>query len=188
MKILGIIGSPRRGGNTETLLDAVLAGAAANGAETQTIRLTDIGLKGCQACMYCRGHEGCAVKDGMQDVYRAIETADKVVIGSPIYMFQMTAQTKAFMDRLYRYLNNDFTARIRRETALVFAQGGSDLEAFRPYIDSVSGAYSLLGFPVVATMVGGGTNEAGGIAKDAEAMARARAAGAALSRDQSVAQ
>ncbi|MBI5576962.1 MAG: flavodoxin family protein [Deltaproteobacteria bacterium] len=180
MKIVGIVGSPRRGGNTETLAGAVLAGAAAAGADTETIRLTDLAIKGCQACMYCRSHEECATRDGMQDVYRAIEAADKVVIGSPVYMFQMSSQTKAFMDRLYRYLNNDFTSRVRKETVLVFAQGDPGLEAFRPYFDHVSNAYSLLGFPVVATVVGGGTNEAGGIAKDSETMGRARAAGAAL--------
>ena len=180
MKILGIVGSPRRGANTETLVGAVLAGAAAKGAQTETIRLSDIKFEGCRGCMHCRSHESCAVKDGMQDVYRAIEAADKVVIGSPIYMFQMSSQTKTFMDRLFRYLNPDYSARIHKDTALVFAQSGEDIEAFRPYIDLVSRAYSMLGFRVAATVVGGGTNEVGGIAKDSAAMARARAAGAAF--------
>jgi multimeric flavodoxin WrbA len=180
VRILGIVGSPRRGGNTEALVGAVLAGAAAKGAQTETIRLSDITFEGCRGCMHCRGHESCAIKDGMQDVYRAIEAADKVVIGSPIYMLQMASQTKAFMDRLFRYMNPDYSARIHKDTALVFAQGNPQPEAFRHYIDQTSSALSVLGFRVAETVIGGGTNEPGGIAKDAEAMARARAAGVAI--------
>ncbi|MGB9826100.1 MAG: flavodoxin family protein, partial [Desulfofundulus sp.] len=91
MKVVGIIGSPRRGGNTETLVERVLAGAAAAGAETQVFRLNEMNIRGCQACYYCKEHGRCRQEDDMVQIYRALLEADGIVLGSPIYMGYVTA-------------------------------------------------------------------------------------------------
>jgi len=106
MKVVGILGSPRKGGNTATLVDRVLAGAGAAGAETRLWVLNDLNIKGCQACLYCKTHDHrCQLQDDMTPVYDDLRAAGAVVIGSPIYMGDVTAQTMLFINRLYAFLN-----------------------------------------------------------------------------------
>ena len=102
MKILGFVGSPREGGNTEILVKEVLKGADESGAETEIVYLNKLDIKPCQACMHCKSNNGeCATDDDMQTIYNQLKESDAVVLGSPIYMWQMSAQTKLFTDRLY---------------------------------------------------------------------------------------
>ena len=84
MKVLGLVGSPRKSGNTEVMVKAALNGAKSSGAETNMINIAELSIGGCKACMYCRTHDGCAVKDDMQKIYKEIESADAVVIGFPV--------------------------------------------------------------------------------------------------------
>lgn len=103
MKIIGIIGSPRKKGNTDTLVDLVLQGACENGAEIEKIYLSDLNFKGCTGCEGCKKTCKCVVKDDMQMVYKKIDEADGIVLGSPTYFYDVTGLTKMFMDRLYAY-------------------------------------------------------------------------------------
>ena len=164
MKVLGLSGSPRKGGNSDVMVNFVLDGAKLAGAETKFINLNQLSIKGCQACMFCRTHEGCAIKDDMTELYNEINLADAIVIGSPVYMFQMTAQTKLFMDRLYPFLKPDYTSKVNKPTVLLFAQGNGNTEAFKPYFDHCSNAYALLGFPVKEIVVEGGSYGKGDVA------------------------
>lgn len=157
MKILGLSGSPRKDANTDTMVHAVLEGAKESGADVKFFNLTKLNLKGCQGCMYCRTHSGCSIKDDMTSLYKEIENSDAIVIGSPIYMFQMTAQTKTFMDRLFPFLNPDYTAKVNKPTVLVFSQGNIDVSAFKNYFDHISASYKMLGFPVKEVIVEGKT-------------------------------
>ncbi|MGB9804766.1 flavodoxin family protein [Desulfofundulus sp.] len=128
MKVVGIIGSPRRGGNTETLVERVLAGAAAAGAETQVFRLNEMNIRGCQACYYCKEHGRCRQEDDMVQIYRALLEADGIVLGSPIYMGYVTAQTKLFMDRLFAFLRPGLSSTFPpgKKFIMVYSQGGGD--------------------------------------------------------------
>ncbi|NIR16562.1 MAG: flavodoxin family protein, partial [Desulfobacterales bacterium] len=69
MKALGIYGSPRKGGNTDQLLDKVLEGAKSGGAETSSVYARDLDMSGCIECGGCDKTGKCVVKDDMQDVY-----------------------------------------------------------------------------------------------------------------------
>lgn len=182
MKVIGIAGSPRKNSNSTRLVKEVLAGAAEVGAQTGLLILNEKQIKGCQACMYCRSHEGCAVKDEMQEIYKEIASADKVVIGTPIYMYQVTAQTKSFIDRLYPYMNDDFSAKVNKETVLVVTQGTPEPKAFNAYLDQTAGALKLLGFPVVDTLVEGGLYMPGDIEKREAVLANARLVGKKLAK------
>jgi hypothetical protein len=99
MKVLGIAGSPRRGGNTETLLDWCLGAAEAQGAEVTKIRLCDLDLNPCRACDACRAEGICALKDDMHQLYPQLLTADAVVLAAPVYSMGMPALPKAMVDR-----------------------------------------------------------------------------------------
>lgn len=112
MKVIGLIGSPRSGGNTERLVQQILAGAAERGADTRSYSLATMKIAGCQGCYACKTDGKCVQQDDMQTLYTEIDQADVVVFGTPLYMGQMTSQAKAFVDRLTPYLKPDFTTRL----------------------------------------------------------------------------
>ena len=99
MKVLGIYGSPRRGGNTDQLLDKALEGAMSVGAEISRIYVRDLKMSGCIACGGCDKTGKCVVDDDMQSVYPILEEADIILLASPIYFYGLTAQVKALIDR-----------------------------------------------------------------------------------------
>ncbi len=104
MKILGIVGSPRKGGNTEILVEEALAAAREAGAQTEIILLADKNIAGCDGCGSCGETGACKIKDDMQNIYPQLEAADAVVFGTPVYFGGVTSQAKALIDRTYVFL------------------------------------------------------------------------------------
>jgi len=99
MKILGIAGSPRRGGNTDTLLDRFMEGAASKGAETKTLIVCQLKIAGCLHCDACLKKGICRIQDDMQMVYREMEAADGLVVASPLQFMTVPSELKALIDR-----------------------------------------------------------------------------------------
>ncbi len=97
--ILGFAGSPRRGGNSEVLLDRVLAGAASKGAETEKIVVSTLTISPCRNCGGCTKSGVCVQRDEMQEVYLKLTRADRIVVSSPIFFGTVSAQLKALIDR-----------------------------------------------------------------------------------------
>ncbi len=104
--ILAINGSPRKNGNTATLLQNILKGAAAEGADTELVHLYDLNFKGCTSCFACKlvggPSEGqCAMRDDLTPVLRTIETkATALALGTPIYFAAMTGEARSFVERI----------------------------------------------------------------------------------------
>lgn len=106
VKILGVSGSPRKGGNTDILLDNFLKGAESAGAETKKVLLMEYSIESCIGCEACRKAGTCTrFHDGMELLYPEIEEAKGLILGSPTYNYNVTAPMKAFIDRLYPYYN-----------------------------------------------------------------------------------
>ena len=99
MKVLGIYGSPRKGGNSDQLLDKALEGARSAGAETMAVYARDLKMCGCLECGGCDKTGKCVVEDDMQSVYPLLEEADVIFLASPIFFYSITAQAKALIDR-----------------------------------------------------------------------------------------
>ncbi len=99
MNVLMLNGSPRKGGNTEILLNSVAAGMSPDGVQVETIRLAGLEIKPCMGCGGCEKTGVCVQKDDMVPLYEKISRAGRIVIGSPIYFYGVTAQTKIFIDR-----------------------------------------------------------------------------------------
>ncbi len=97
--VLGLAGSARRGGNTETLLDWCLAGARDQGAVVIKVALSDLDLHGCRACDACRETGVCIQKDDMRVLYPHLQSADSIVIAAPTYFQGMPAVPKMVIDR-----------------------------------------------------------------------------------------
>ncbi len=102
MKVIGINGSPRKNANTQTLVEAMLSGAAEKGAETRLVNLRELKINGCLGCEWCKKHLGtCVQKDDLTTLLQDMTTFDAIVMGSPVYWYHVTAQLKMLVDRLY---------------------------------------------------------------------------------------
>ena len=98
--IIGIIGSPRRNGNSATLVRSVLKGAASGGAKTKEVYLNGLTYKGCQGCDKCSAKGKCIIRDELTPVIEDLRTAAGWVLASPVYYDEVTGQFKTFWDRL----------------------------------------------------------------------------------------
>ncbi len=182
MRILGIEGSPRKNGNTEKLVKAVLQGAMEEGHDGEFLKLADMRISPCLGCIGCRETGECVIKDDMSRIYEGFQAADAIVIGSPVYMWQVSAQTKMFMDRLVPFIKPDFSTRLDREKRLVlaFTQGNPDSQAFQPYFDYLEKLFSFLHFRVKGVLVAPGTREKDDILRQTELLGSARSMGKSL--------
>ncbi len=99
ISILALNGSPRKNGNTETVLDAFLRGAESAGAVYKKIRLTDLDFKRCRGCNACHKKGVCVIHDDLTPIFDEVLAADILVLASPIYSMTVTAEMKAFIDR-----------------------------------------------------------------------------------------
>jgi multimeric flavodoxin WrbA len=159
MKVLGIEGSPRKNGNTEKLVRRILDGAEEAGAETDFIKLVELSINHCRGCGTCRGTGECVQKDDMDKVVEAIQQSDVIVLGSPIYVWQVTGITKDFMDRLCRLLTTNYESRLNsvKKIAFAYTQGNPDADLFKPYFDYQEKVYTLLGFTLADRILAVGT-------------------------------
>ena len=99
VRVLGIFGSPRRGGNSDLLLEEALKGAEQEGADVERLRLADLALIPCKECHGCDQTGRCVVQDDMQAVYPKLIEADIIFLASPIFFYGITAWAKALIDR-----------------------------------------------------------------------------------------
>jgi multimeric flavodoxin WrbA len=105
MKIFALIGSPRKGSNTDVLVDRILMGAGDNGHSFEKIYLYDFDISACIDCRKCkRSSSYCALEDGMSWIYPKLEEADLIVFGTPIYWYGPTAKMKLLIDRLRPFI------------------------------------------------------------------------------------
>ena len=99
IRIVGIVGSPRAGGNTERFVGEALRAAGEDGAETELVSLADREIKPCDACLSCRSTGECKVVDDFKPIFDKMVQADGIILGSPVYFGSATPQIKALIDR-----------------------------------------------------------------------------------------
>ena len=99
MKFLAIWGSPRRGGNSEILLQAFIDGATQAGGEVELLALREHKISPCLEIYHCFKNGTCPIKDDMLPLYDKLLEADVVVLATPIFFYSVSAQAKAFIDR-----------------------------------------------------------------------------------------
>jgi multimeric flavodoxin WrbA len=106
MKVVGIVCSPRKGGNTEIMMREALKAAQEAGAETEICLLADMNVAPCDACGACAETGDCTIDDDMQKIYDLLLAADGVILGTPVYFINVSAQAKAVIDRTYAFLRS----------------------------------------------------------------------------------
>ena len=98
-KVIGFLGSPRRGGNSEILLDCALKGAQNAGAESRKIIVSELKIAPCAACYACQADGICVIKDDFQEIHRLLREENLFLFAFPLYFMSMPAQLKALIDR-----------------------------------------------------------------------------------------
>ena len=127
-KMVTLLGSPRANGNSAAIAGRFTEIAEKYGAETKTYSLNKLKFRGCQACMMCKDKlDRCALKDDLEPVLDDIRDADVLVLATPVYFADVTAQMKMFIDRTYSYyvpdfLNKPVPSRLHQGKQLVFIQ------------------------------------------------------------------
>jgi multimeric flavodoxin WrbA len=99
MKVIAIIGSPRKHGNTEILAGTALKAIEEEGLETEIVPLAGKDIRPCTACMACSKSETCSIKDDLMPVYQKMKEADGIILASPVYYGSCTALLKGLMER-----------------------------------------------------------------------------------------
>ena len=190
MRVLGIAGSPRRGGNTDLLLAEVMKGAASRGAEVKTIVLNDLKIAPCQHCDACLETGRCKVKDDMQMVYRELENADRIVLASPLHFMGVTAQMKAMIDRCQALWARKYVLKLpplgnrRERKGLFISVGGRKIDnLFEPALATVKTLFRILDVTYAGELLFPGVDEKGAIAKHPDALRQAFLAGQELVED-----
>ena len=183
LKIVILLGSPRKKGNSAALAERVAAGAAAAGATVETVFLHGMKIMPCTACEACHQPqgEGCIIEDDMRGLYPKLKEADAIVWTSPIYWFTLSAQLKLALDRCYALLGPEGHAFKGKRMALAFSYGGDDpfdsgcINAIRTFQD----AFSFIGAEILG-MVYGSAAGAGDIRSNTKVMAEAMELGRKL--------
>jgi len=164
-KVVVLLGSPRKKGNSAILASRIIKGAQEAGAEVETFYLNGMDIRPCQGCYACqkKDSKGCVQDDDMQKIYPKLVEAEAWVIASPVYWFTMSAQTKLFMDRCLALLAYGAQA-FRKKVAIAMSYGDTDpfrsgcINALRTFQDS----FRYVGAKIVG-MVYGSAMEAGQI-------------------------
>lgn len=183
--VLVLLGSPRKNGNSTALAKQVVRGAESKGAEVETVFLHTMKIGPCQSCYACQkpDSKGCAIDDDMQQIYPKLLSADAWVIASPVYWFNMSAQTKLFMDRCFAlpaYKKDCFAG---KRIAIAMSYGDTDpftsgcVNALRSFQD----AFKYVGAKITG-MVYGSALEAGEIRSNGSLMQAAEELGERLAR------
>ncbi|MFH1740272.1 MAG: flavodoxin family protein [bacterium] len=118
-KILGVVGSPRRNGNTHILVSKIIEGAVERGAEAEILFLNDLRIQECDGCHACWKGKECSKNDDMNNIYPKIVESDAIVFGTPVYWYGPTALMKGFVDRFVYFNCPENRAKIKGKSAIV---------------------------------------------------------------------
>ena len=190
MKVLGIVGSKRRHGNTSELVQEALSPFKNDNDTTELIFLDDYNIEGCRGCEGCRETFKCIVNDDMQRLYPLLLEADALILGSPTYFYNVSADIKAFIDRCYCLVSFDATDR-SVWVSLNEARGGkyaividvceqSREEDMGHTADTMEMTLQCLGYRITDTVKVMNAFAAGEVCNDKSSMKKAKEAGRKL--------
>ena len=142
-RILVLVGSARRKGNTEALADAFIEGTKKQGLEVTKYCLAQKTIKPCIDCKYCYQHEGkCVLQDDMHQIYEMMTQTDVIVLASPVYFYNFSSQLKAVFDRLYNPIRNTFPI---KEATLLCCYADEGATVCQPMIKTYEAIIDYLG-------------------------------------------
>ncbi|MBC8276072.1 MAG: flavodoxin family protein [Chloroflexi bacterium] len=188
LKVLGIAGSPRRDGNTDHLLQEVMAGVASQGSETKTVILSELNISPCRHCDGCIKTGKCVIDDDMQWLHTDLREADRLVLAAPIFFMGVTAQTKAMIDRCQALWVIKYVLKLpvainpgRERKGIFVSVGGTRLHnLFQPAMATVKSWFLALDIKYDGELVFSGIDEKEAILRHPTALKDAFVAGQEL--------
>lgn len=179
MKVLGVLGSPRIGGNSDLLLDQALAGAREAGAKVEKIVLSRKKISGCLDCGKCNDTGVCAINDDMLEINKKILEADGIIHSGPVYFWAMTSQMKAYLDRWCAFfdgkweMHKAYRRKLQgKKIGLITVCGDPDVSTADPIVHSFKNTSQFAGLKWIG-VVKASASEKGEIAKNRAAKKRA---------------
>jgi len=164
MKVLAVVGSPRKGGNTDILLSKMADGARTAGAEVEILHLGDLTIRECDGCHACWRGRACSKDDDMRQVYPKIAGCDAIVFGTPVYWYGPTALMKAFIDRFVYFNCEANRAQVRGKRAAVAVVLEEEREeTWRPVVELFEKSLAYLEMDIAGTIVVPGVGAKGAI-------------------------
>jgi multimeric flavodoxin WrbA len=185
LKVLGIFGSPRKGGNTSLLLEEALKGAELEGAEVERLHVTDFNITPCRECQGCEKTGACIIQDDMVKIYPKLLEADVIILASPIFFYGITGWAKALVDRCQafwsqKYLIKDPSLGVgkkRRKGFFISVGGTKGPKVFDGAILTAKYFFDVLNADFAGELVFRETDGKGDILKHPDAMRQAFEAG-----------
>jgi multimeric flavodoxin WrbA len=189
-KVLGVYGSPRRGGNTDLLLDEALRGAAGEEAQVERIRLSEKKITPCTECLSCFKDGLCIVPDDMQNLYPSLLEADIVIFASPVFFYGVTGWAKAMIDRCQalwarKYVLHDpaLDKKRKRKGFFISVGGTKGQRMFEGAVLTVRYFFDAFDTAYTGDLLFRGVDAGGDILKTQDALAQAFTAGSKLVSD-----
>jgi multimeric flavodoxin WrbA len=183
-KILAVVGSPRKGGNTDVLVSKMAEGAGAAGAQVEVIRLGELQIRECDGCHACWRGRPCSKKDDMQGIYPKIAASETIIFGTPVYWYGPTALMKAFIDR-FVYFNGEANRPMVRgkRAAVAVVLEETHEQTWRPVVEFFERSLAYLEMELAGTIIVPGVGEKGAILKQPERLDDAYRLGSKLAAE-----
>lgn len=172
-KIVAVVTSPRKGANSETLVNAMAEAARQNGNDVEIFNIAQMkDRKGCLSCFGCKKAGKCVVKDELTPVLDAIRDADGVILSTAVYFGQPTAQYRLLEDRFFSFIDGSFTPNITPKKMAVIVSAGS--AGAQELADQIAGRMSgLFKFECLGTIADISGNAPDEAAKNSAELAKA---------------
>ncbi len=170
-KILGVMGSPRKNGNTHVLISKILEGAKAAGASTEILLLIDFNIKDCDGCHSCWKDNECSKLDDMNTFFPKIFENDVIIFGTPVYWYGPTALIKAFLDRFVYFNSPENRKKIKGKSAVIVVPfEENNLETAKPLIEMFEMSLKYLEIPIIEKIIVPGVTKRGEVAQKEKLM------------------
>ncbi|HCO93511.1 MAG TPA: hypothetical protein DIU00_06105 [Phycisphaerales bacterium] len=173
-RILAVVGSPRRNGNTHILVSKIVEGARANGAVVDELFLGELTIRECDGCHACWKGKECSKNDDMRAIYPAIIQSDVIIFGTPVYWYGPTALMKAFIDRFVYFNCPENRQKIKGLSAVLaipFEEG--DLDMAGGVIEFFQKSLAYLEIKLLGQIIVPGVGEKGTIRRKPESLQQA---------------
>ena len=188
-KIVALLASPRKGGSTDCIMNALLQGVSQSGGTVEKLYISNLTISPCIGCMACEDKEletYCAVKDDMTELYSKFLGCDAFVMGFPVYTARECAQAAIFFDRLKALRTKAHMPKLanKRKGALIVTWGWPTEDSYKHVVENAVFILRLFGVHMAEVVIGCGFWEAyykkGAAKLDIRGMEQAKEAGRAL--------
>jgi len=180
-RILAVVGSPRRNGNTHILVSKIAEGARAKAAIVDELFLGELNIKECDGCHVCWEGKDCSKNDDMLAIYPKIIQSDVIIFGTPVYWYGPTALMKAFIDRFVYFNCPENREKIKGKSAVIAVPfEEEDPETARPVIEFFEKCLDYLQANLVGKIIVPGVSAKGEICRKPECLHEAYELGQSL--------